>query len=964
MRFSNTESTPEIGSQAFRPARMDINRQTAEPSLASIFTDDFEHVLLVLASAASRGEEFLPLVQLFLPLTLQYFGVTGVSCWLLRGEELVALSAEGANAEQFDGARLKLSQRSVAVDAVLSGRTVFVNDMPAHPEFSFAMELPSQAILSAPLIVYGEVKGVITLVQNDPGRDFHDGVANKATILALQLGSFLESARLTRISSEEQHRAEDLMSMALELSSSIRLPELVQSFTRRAADMLHAESAALALTRATQLETVFLHNPQHPEDKAVLRSLNKVLTDLAAEKREEPIAGSAVDLLGPSLAAALGWRDVVIARLINPETDLIGMICLANRGVIFTAADRNLLQALAGHASVALDNSRLFSRVAQANSQWIEIFDAISDFIVVHDESNRVLRINRSMAEFIGVRPSELIGVSMRAVMALAQEAGPEPCPFCRNEGQDEFIHPVLERTYLVSSSMIRGTLDEGMQTIHVLKDITDRREAERRYRELFDNIQEGLFFSTPDGRFIEVNDALVRMLGYDSRDELLQADIARQLYGAPGQRTGFQKEIEEHGTLRNFEETLRRKDGSIIYSLQNAFAVRDAHGKIIQYRGVMLDITELKTFQAELQRQRDFNAKILNNTQSLIMVSDTAGLISYANRRCYEAGSFKPGELVGRQLALLIAENRRHAFEEALALTIDGQQVDNLELPLTQGSQQLGQFSVNLSPMRDEQGQVTSIVVVMTDITDSAVLQAKLMHTEKMAAVGQLVSGVAHEVNNPLTAILGFADLLVEQDDIPEAAKRDLAVIINEAQRTKQIVQNLLSFARQMPARRQPVQVNAILNRTLQLRAYDLANHGVEVLERFTEPLPDVVGDSQQLQQVFLNILNNAYDAVRESGQPGSIEIQTLAVNGQIEVVFTDNGPGIKAPERIFDPFFTTKEVGKGTGLGLSICYGIVREHGGEINCRNRTEGKGAVFTVRLPLAAAPALAKSKGAP
>ena len=125
---------------------------------------------------------------------------------------------------------------------------------------------------------------------------------------------------------------------------------------------------------------------------------------------------------------------------------------------------------------------------------------------------------------------------------------------------------------------------------------------------------------------------------------------------------------------------------------------------------------------------------------------------------------------------------------------------------------------------MRDEQGNVTSIVVVMTDITDAAMLQAKLMHAEKMAAVGQLVSGVAHEVNNPLTAMLGFADLLLENEDLPEVARKDLRVIMQEAQRTKQIVQNLLSFARQMPPQRQPVQMNAILRRTLQLRSYDFA--------------------------------------------------------------------------------------------------------------------------------------------
>jgi two-component system NtrC family sensor kinase len=209
----------------------------------------------------------------------------------------------------------------------------------------------------------------------------------------------------------------------------------------------------------------------------------------------------------------------------------------------------------------------------------------------------------------------------------------------------------------------------------------------------------------------------------------------------------------------------------------------------------------------------------------------------------------------------------------------------------------------------------------------------------------------VAHEVNNPLTAILGFADLLMENPEIPDSARKDLRVILQEAQRTKQIVQNLLSFARQMPPQRKPVQLNAILMRTVQLRAYDLNSHGIEVVERLSENLPDVIGDSLQLQQVFLNILNNAYDAVRETERPARIEIISGLTATFVEVAFRDNGNGVISPERIFDPFFTTKEVGKGTGLGLSICYGIVREHGGEILCQNNTGGPGTTFIVRLPL-------------
>jgi signal transduction histidine kinase len=245
-----------------------------------------------------------------------------------------------------------------------------------------------------------------------------------------------------------------------------------------------------------------------------------------------------------------------------------------------------------------------------------------------------------------------------------------------------------------------------------------------------------------------------------------------------------------------------------------------------------------------------------------------------------------------------------------------------------------------------------------MTDITDAALLQAKLSHSEKMATIGRLVSGVAHEVNNPLAAILGFTDLLLENPDVPASAREDLQIILRETQRTKEIVQDLLSFARQKPAQRVPVHINTVLRQTIKLRSYDFTSHGVEVLEEFDEGLAPALGDAQQLQQVFLNILNNAYDAIQDGGNHGKLRIRTRRLQDAIEVAFIDNGTGVSEPERIFDPFFTTKQVGKGTGLGLSICYGIVRAHGGEIFCWNNSDAPGSTFVVRLPQATENALA------
>jgi len=867
-------------------------------------------------------------------------------------------------------------QYSIAVEeakvVLVEKQPYWTDDLSQHTTErarGLAAQYNIRQILNVPLLgTDGAILGMLGVIDRRDGAAISREDVRRATALAAQVSMALQLTRNLAVSEQHRHRADDLMALSLDLNARLRLPEFARGFARRAAEMLQAHSAALLIahgpathalathgpaSQGQQWETVTWHRDLHPANHNHERDLQAALVAFARARKQPVTVGQASEFLGANLAETLDWNDVALARLETPEGELVGLLCLAGCGPNLSAPDRQLLQALASHASVALQNARLFTRMDSSNRHWVEIFDAISDFIVVHDESRGILRVNRSLAQFIGVRPEELIGIDMRSLLALTADVHPESCPFCRRtDGDvDEFQQVLLERTYLVSTSRIPSAQGEGRETIHVLKDVTDRKEAERRYRELFDHIQEGLYFSTPDGRFIEVNEAMVRMLGYTSREELLQFDITRQLYFDPNDRAEFCRQLDETGLLRNHEETLRRKDGTALYTMHNVFAVRDAGGRVIQYRGLMTDITSLKSFQTELQRERDFNSKILNNTQSLILVVDTTGCVSYANRRWADL-DYQLHQLLGRPVAELAGPSKRAVFQDAINASLQGRLVDNLEIPILRADGRVGQFSANLSPMRDEQGELTSIVAVMTDITDAAMLQSKLVHAERMASVGQLVSGVAHEVNNPLTAILGFADLLMENPEIPESARNDLRVILQEAQRTKLIVQNLLSFARQMPPQRKPVQLNAILLRTVQLRAYDFTSHGIEVIEHFSQDLPDVIGDAHQLQQVFLNILNNAYDAVRETGRPARIEIASSPARNFVEVTFRDNGEGVASPDRIFDPFFTTKEVGKGTGLGLSICYGIVREHGGEILCQNNQGGPGATFIVRLPLA------------
>ena len=233
--------------------------------------------------------------------------------------------------------------------------------------------------------------------------------------------------------------------------------------------------------------------------------------------------------------------------------------------------------------------------------------------------------------------------------------------------------------------------------------------------------------------------------------------------------------------------------------------------------------------------------------------------------------------------------------------------------------------------------------------------LQTQMVQSEKLVSLGQLAAGAAHEINNPLTAILGYSDLLAEDQALPERARGTATKIRDQARRTKNLVQNLLSFARQAPMERTLLDINTVVSNAVQLRALDLHGGSSTIEMQLESVLPGVRGDNNQLMQVFFNIISNGLEAMNEAGG-GVLTIRTLRDRGSVVVLLSDTGPGIREPHRVFDPFYTTKPIGKGTGLGLSICYGIVQEHGGKIFCYNG-QPRGAVFRVELPavLAALP---------
>jgi len=247
---------------------------------------------------------------------------------------------------------------------------------------------------------------------------------------------------------------------------------------------------------------------------------------------------------------------------------------------------------------------------------------------------------------------------------------------------------------------------------------------------------------------------------------------------------------------------------------------------------------------------------------------------------------------------------------------------------------------------------ELEGIQQIYRDVTEKKFYQDQLLQTEKLASLGELMSGVAHELNNPLSIIFGFSELLYKEKGLEPNILRKVEKIFDASLRGKKIIENLLRFAREKQLEFSKIDVNKIIDDTIEIRDYDLKVNNIRVIKNFKKELPLIYGDPNQLQQILLNLINNSYDAIREAGKKGKIEIKTHVKNNAILIEITDDGPGIpeKIQDKIFDPFFTTKETGRGTGLGLSLSYGLIKDHGGTIYL-DKAYTDGAKFVISLPV-------------
>jgi PAS domain S-box-containing protein len=298
----------------------------------------------------------------------------------------------------------------------------------------------------------------------------------------------------------------------------------------------------------------------------------------------------------------------------------------------------------------------------------------------------------------------------------------------------------------------------------------------------------------------------------------------------------------------------------------------------------------------------------------------------------------------------VLTPESYEKQRNELIKTIQNGTSYGTLQLDLVHKDGHIIPVEVHASLVRDEKGEPIEIVGVARDITERKKMEEQLIMQDRLASIGQLTSGLAHELNNPLTGVISLSDLLLQRE-LPEDIRQDVKIINDEAQRTANIVKNLLTFARKQPQAKQPTNINNCIQKVLELRAYEQKVNNIEVNVRFDPDLPLIMGNSSQLQQVFFNVVINAEFFMLEAHGKGTLTVTTEKAGSSVRALFADDGPGIPRENmrHLFTPFFTTKEVGKGTGLSLSICLGIITEHGGRIWVESEP-GKGTTFTIELP--------------
>ncbi|MCF8039406.1 MAG: PAS domain S-box protein [Desulfohalobiaceae bacterium] len=593
-----------------------------------------------------------------------------------------------------------------------------------------------------------------------------------------------------------------------------------------------------------------------------------------------------------------------------------------------------------------------------------QVLEAIEDGIYIINQEYTVEYMNKAMVklfgEGVGRKCYRLINCSNRT------------CPWCRayeafsgKQASMEVDVPTVGKSFQVLSMPLKNS-DGTVSKLSVYKDISLRKQQEAKlksteadYRRLFENVGCGVFVSSKEGKFLDANSELLRMLGYESKEEFLEIDIGRDLYLRPKDRKAFQERIEREGRVVDYEVDFKRKDGTAIPVLLTGSVRHDASGRIAGYEGINVDQSQRKAMENELKEAHDFLNRVIQSSPNAIMAADMKGNIIIWNHAAEEILGYTSREIINKMhITDLYPEGLAYKVMKMLRSEQYGGQgrLNSYPIFFVRKDSSLIEGNLSATIIYDAGGREAASVGTFVDLEEQLAMERKLhqtqqqlLNSEKLAAMGRLTSQIAHELNNPLYGIMNALELTKTEIPPENKRRRILDMALSETERLTEMLRKMLTFSKPERAEKVPLDVNEVLDEILLLYGKQLRENSIKLNASFDAEPGLVLGSKEQLRQVFLNMINNARDAMPEGG---SLDVMTSARDGRLLITIADTGIGVRKKDiaKIFDSFYTTKDSVKGVGLGLSVCYGFIKDHGGNIECESEP-GHGATFTISLPL-------------
>jgi two-component system NtrC family sensor kinase len=592
------------------------------------------------------------------------------------------------------------------------------------------------------------------------------------------------------------------------------------------------------------------------------------------------------------------------------------------------------------------------------------ILDAFEDGIYVMDRNLVVEYMNSAMVAEFGD------GVGKKCHRLLNQSE--DKCSWCLSDEvfagktvRREVYVPLVDKTYYLTEIPFENE-DGTLSKLSIYHDISKRkiqeemlRASEEEFKNLFEHVASGVFISSKEGKFLNANQALLDMLGYDSKEEFLNIDLPQDLYVRPEDRRTFQEMMERDGRVIDYEVEFQRKDGSTIPILLTGHARYDQQGNIIGYEGLNVNLTQRKLMEKELREAYDFMNKIVQSSPNAITATDMKGNILIYNQAAEETLGYRASDVIGKMnIRKIYPEGVARKVMQMLRSDKSGEtgRLNTYPMVYVRRDGEVVEGNLSAAIIYDANGKEIASVGSFVDLRDRLQMeralrdtQEQLLQSEKLAAMGRLTSQIAHELNNPLYGIMNTLELLKTEIPADNKRRKILEMALSETIRLSDLLRKMLSFSKPDQEERHPVDINSVLDEILLLHEKQLKENDINIAETYAEGLSLVNASKNQLRQVFLNMVANARDAMPDGG---TLSVVTRGDTETVSVEVTDTGTGIKEEhlDKIFDSFFTTKGEIKGVGLGLSVCYGFIKDHGGDIEVKSQV-GEGTIFTISLPV-------------